>query len=345
MDNNQESGKNIVICCDGTGNEYGDNNTNVVKLFSLIAKDPRKQIAFYDPGVGTFSAPGAWTKLAKAYTKVLGLAFSYGITKNIEDAYEYLMDKYEEGDNVYLFGFSRGAYTVRALAGMLYKCGLLQKGSNNLIPYTSRMYRKGKPDVADGFKKTFSRECKPHFVGVWDTVKSVGLFIPRKFPNTKLNPDVANGYHALSIDEQRSKFQPNLWDEVDSGQTTNSDQTIEQVWFAGVHSDVGGYYKEAGLSNIALKWMLSKAFHCGLIVDTKTIESIDGNHKDKLHNSLLPFFWIVGWWRRKIVDKEKYEIPYIHESVYKRISECEDYKPSNVPSKDEVEIVKEEAFK
>ncbi len=345
MGNNQESGKNIVICCDGTGNEYGDNNTNVVKLFSLIVKDPRKQIAFYDPGVGTFSAPGAWTKLAKTYTKILGLAFSYGITKNIEDAYEYLMDKYEEGDNVYLFGFSRGAYTVRALAGMLYKCGLLQKGSNNLIPYTSRMYRKSKPDVADGFKKTFSRECKPHFVGVWDTVKSVGLFIPRKFPNTKLNPDVANGYHALSIDEQRSKFQPNLWDEVDPGQATNSDQTIEQVWFAGVHSDVGGYYKEAGLSNIALKWMLSKAFHCGLIVDTKTIESIDGNHKDKLHNSLLPFFWIVGWWRRKIVDREKYEIPYIHESVYKRISECEDYKPSNVPSKDEVKIFKEEAFK
>ncbi len=333
MDNDQVNGKNIIICCDGTGNEYGDNNTNVVKLFSLIEKDPIKQIAYYDPGVGTFGAPGAWTKVAKAYTKVLGLAFSYGITKNIEDAYEYLMDKYEKGDKVYLFGFSRGAYTVRALAGMLNKCGLLEKGNNNLIPYTSRMYRKGKSDLAAGYKKTFSRECKPHFVGVWDTVKSVGLFIPRKFPNAKLNPDVANGYHALSVDEQRSKFQPNLWDKATPG------QTIEQVWFAGVHSDVGGFYKEAGLSNIALKWMLLKAFHCGLLIDLKAIESIDENYKDKLHNSLLPFFWIFGWWRRKIVDKERYEAPCIHESVYKRIAECDNYKPGNVPSEEEARIV------
>ncbi len=340
MDNNQNNGKNIVICCDGTGNEYGDNNTNVVKLFSLIEKDPKKQIAYYDPGVGTFGAPGAWTKVAKVYTKILGLAFSYGITKNIEDAYEYLMDKYEKGDKVYLFGFSRGAYTVRALAGMLNKCGLLEKGSNNLIPYASRMYRKGKPDVAAGFKKTFSRVCKPHFVGVWDTVKSVGLFIPRKFPNAKLNPDVANGYHALSIDEQRSKFRPNLWDKVDSSQTVDSDQAIEQVWFAGVHSDVGGYYKEAGLSNIALKWMLSRAFHCGLKIDKQRIDEIAVDHKDKLHNSLLPFFWILGWWRRKIVDKEKYEIPCIHESVYKRVEDNVDkYNPKNLPSKGNVKIV------
>lgn len=333
METNQKSVKNIVICCDGTGNEYGENNTNVVKLFSLIGKDTKKQIAYYDPGVGTFSAPGAWTKVAKAYTKILGLAFSYGITKNIEDAYEYLMDKYEEGDNVYLFGFSRGAYTVRALAGMLYKCGLLQKGSNNLIPYASRMYRKGKPDVAAGFKKTFSRKCKPHFIGVWDTVKSVGLFIPRKFPNAKLNPDVANGYHALSIDEKRRNFQPNLWEKA------SPSQEIEQVWFAGVHSDVGGYYKEAGLSNIALKWMLSKALHCGLAIDPKIIENIAEDHKGELHNSLLPFFWILGWLRREIVDKEKYEIPYIHKSVYMRIAECDEYQPGNVPSKKEARIV------
>ncbi len=87
--------------------------------------------------------------------------------------------------------------------------------------------------------------------------------------------------------------------------------------------------------------MLLKAFHCGLLIDTKTIESIDDNYKDKLHNSLLPFFWIFGWWRRKIVDKDKYDMPYIHESVYRRIAECEDYKPSNVPSEEEARIVEE----
>lgn len=96
-------GKNIIICCDGTGNEYGDRNTNVVKLFSMIEKEPEKQIAYYDPGVGTFGAPGAWTKVAKVYTRILGLAFSFGITKNIEDAYEYLMDKYDKNDLILSF--------------------------------------------------------------------------------------------------------------------------------------------------------------------------------------------------------------------------------------------------
>lgn len=100
--------KNIIICCDGTGNEYGNKNTNVVKLFDIIEKIPGKQIAYYDPGVGTLSAPGVFTIPMKFISKLSGLAFGYGITRNIEDAYEYLMDKYEEGDYVYLFGFSRG---------------------------------------------------------------------------------------------------------------------------------------------------------------------------------------------------------------------------------------------
>ncbi|MBC8551904.1 MAG: DUF2235 domain-containing protein [Candidatus Brocadiales bacterium] len=341
MDTNQKSGKNIVICCDGTGNEYGKYNTNVVKLFGMIEKGPKKQIAFYDPGVGTSGAPGAWSKAAKVYTKIIGLAFSYGITKNIEDAYEYLMDKYEKGDTIYLFGFSRGAYTVRALAGMLHKCGLLQKGSNNLIPYASRMYRKGEPELAKGFKQTFSRDCIPHFIGVWDTVKSVGLFIPRKFPDTLLNPDIKNGFHALSIDEKRSKFRPNLWDKP-----KDTDQTIEQVWFAGVHSDVGGGYEKDVLSNITLLWMLDKARLYGLHIDdakykilTDKVDKPD-ERKNKLHNSLLPIYWIFGWWKRSIIDKKKYEIPFIHESVYKRINDKVDgYNPKNLPPKNQVNVV------
>lgn len=95
---------------------------------------------------------------------------------------------------------------MRALAGMLHKCGLLRQGNKNLVPYASRMYRKGSDETAMGFKETFFRECKPHFLGVWDTVKSVGLFVPRKFPNAKLNEDVACGYHAVAIDGKRRKF-------------------------------------------------------------------------------------------------------------------------------------------
>lgn len=324
--------KNIVICCDGTGKEYGDNNTNVVKLFSLIEKKTAGQIAYYDPGVGTFGSPLALTRVAKSFTKLFGLALGYGITINIEDAYEYLMDKYEKGDKIFLFGFSRGAFTVRALAGMLNKCGLLQKGSNNLIPYASRIYHKAPKHLADGFKDTFSRECKPCFIGVWDTVKSVGLLLPRKFPNAKLNEDVSHGYHALAIDERRSKFRANLWDKPPA----NSKQTIEQVWFAGVHSDIGGgAYKDDRLSNITLKWMIEKAVLCDLKIKNYKLIEIDDNHMGKLHNSLLPVWWMLGWRKRKIAAGS-----LIHESVYKRISEKKGYRPGNLPPKNECQEVR-----
>jgi uncharacterized protein (DUF2235 family) len=319
--------KNIIICCDGTGNEYGENNTNVVKMFDIIEKIPDKQIAYYDPGVGTFSAPGALTKTKKFITNLFGLAFGYGITQNIEDAYEYLMDKYQEGDYVYLFGFSRGAFTVRALAGMLHKCGLLEKGSNNLISYASRMYRYKSNKLAGGFKRTFSRECKPHFVGVWDTVKSVGLFIPRKFPNAILNPDVNVGIQALSIDEKRLKFRPNLWEII-----PDANQYIRQVWFAGVHSDVGGNYTEAGLSDITLKWMIDEAMLHGLIINEIKYSELQPNAQDKLHNSLIPFWWILGWARRKIPEDS-----LIHDSVYERMEKVK-YNPKNLPTKNKIQV-------
>lgn len=317
--------KNIVICCDGTGNEYGKENTNVVRLFNLIAKDDKKQIAFYDPGVGTYGAVGANTKIGSAFNKLLGLAFAYGLTKNIEDAYEFLMDNYRQGDKIFLFGFSRGAFTVRALAGMLHKCGLLEQGSKNLLPYASRMYHKSDAVVARGFKETFCRECKPHFIGVWDTVKSVGLIKPRKFPNATLNPDVQFGYHAVSIDEKRSKFRPNLWDEPAA-----SNQTIEQVWFAGVHSDIGGSYKEQELSDITLRWMLDNAKSHGLLVSERANQVI-GDCTGKLHNSLLPIWWILGWKKRKILPGAK-----IHSSVYNRMNKMNSYRPKNLPVKEDM---------
>src|SRR5262245_60564890 len=112
--------KNIVICCDGTGNEFGETNSNVVKLYRVLVQDYQTQVAYYHPGLGTMGAPSALGKLAQWWTKVKGLAFGYGLKDNIGDAYSYLMETYQPGDSVYLFGFSRGAYTVRALAAMLY---------------------------------------------------------------------------------------------------------------------------------------------------------------------------------------------------------------------------------
>lgn len=320
--------KNIVVCCDGTGNEFRESrrNTNVVKLFEVIIKDPTRQIAYYDPGVGTMSLPGFVTWAGKWTSIARGLAFGYGITRNIEDAYSYLMARHEAGDRLYIFGFSRGAFTARALAGMLHVCGLLEKGSDNLIPYASKVYMRARKEkqVAADFKKTFSRECKPHFIGVWDTVESVGI-VPgfrRKFADTRLNGDVLFGRHALALDERRSQFRPNLWT-VPAAEG----QSIVQVWFPGVHADVGGSYPEAGLSNIALQWMLHTAGEQGLLVNHAAAAQYAGDLKDTLHNPLLPAWWLLGWWRRRVPSGA-----LVHQAVPDRKRDVPGYDPPNLPA-------------
>src|ERR1035438_8077824 len=151
--------KQIVICCDGTGNEFGDQNSNVIKLYQTLARD-QNQIAYYHPGVGTMGSRNALTGFGKWWTKVVGLAFGYGISDNVADAYLFLMRRYQPGDQVYVFGFSRGAYTARAFCGMLHIVGLLSEDNEALIPYAIRMLKGNKIDfkVAADFKKTFSRD-------------------------------------------------------------------------------------------------------------------------------------------------------------------------------------------
>ncbi|MTI32166.1 T6SS phospholipase effector Tle1-like catalytic domain-containing protein, partial [Xanthovirga aplysinae] len=159
--------KNIVICYDGTGNEYGQNNTNVVKAFESIVQD-EFQTGYYQPGIGTIDLLGR--KYGRKMGILLGKAFGVGLQQNLEEGYRYLMNCFLPGDQIYFFGFSRGAFAVRALAGMIYHFGLLQKGSEQLIPYVSKMYNNKNFSVKDGFKETFCQSCKPHFIGVWDTV-------------------------------------------------------------------------------------------------------------------------------------------------------------------------------
>ena len=314
--------KNIVICCDGTGNEYERNNTNVVKLYQRIVRDS-KQLGFYDPGVGTFSPFGR--NIGRPVGRLLGTAIAMGLRQNIEDAYRYLMDRYENGDKVYLFGFSRGAYTVRALAGMLHKCGLLQKGSNNLIPYASRIYnRRDNQKIADGFKQAFSNECKPHFIGVWDTVESVGWFFGKKFRNTILNEDVAYGYQAVSIDERRRFYRPNLWDEA----AKKKHQTIEQVWFPGFHSDIGGSHADTGISDITLKWMLENASDKGLSLKEGWVDKLNPNPWGQIHESRTGLWRILPPAVRHIPEDAK-----IHESVFVRMENPDNrYQPRNLPA-------------
>ena len=274
--------KNIVICCDGTGNEFGDHNSNVVKLYSTLIIDHIQQVGYYHPGVGTMGSPTATNKLSKAWSVLKGLAFGAGLLANVGDAYRYLMNVYETGDRVFLFGFSRGAYTVRVLAGVLHMFGLLCPGNEGLIPYITRLFAKRTRDaggmthtfqVAQGFKDTFCRPCLLHFVGVWDTVSSVGwIFNPVQVPYTGRNPDMLVGRHAVSIDERRCYFRNNLWGHP------FPHQDIKQVWFSGVHSDVGGSYSEAtsGLSKIALEWMLHEALPFGLLIDPLRADRVLG---------------------------------------------------------------------
>ena len=351
--------KNIVVCCDGTGNQFGTQNSNVVKLYKTLVSDAT-QIAYYHPGVGTMGARAALTGVAQWWTRVLGLAFGYGISDNVADAYQFLMREFQPGDRVYVFGFSRGAYTARALCGMLHIVGLLTEGNEALIPYAIRMIKQKRIDfgVAADFKHTFSRECRPHFVGVWDTVSSVGwVYDAVRFPFTRAskNPDLNIVRHAVSIDERRAFFRQNSF-----GDAHDAHQDVKEVWFAGVHSDVGASYpeSESQLSKIALQWMLGEAERAGLAVDQQRKRDILGAKAPYVapdpatrnqHESLKGWWWIAEFWpkvthrqttpgvwkpslrlnlgRRRFIAAGS----LVHESVEQRRQHVLDYKPPNLP--------------
>src|SRR6202022_207103 len=209
--------KNIVLCCDGTANEFAQHRTNVAKLYYALARDPA-QAAYYHPGVRTMEAGGAISTTTRKMTKMMGLAFGYGLETDIRDAYVYLMTEFQEGDRLFLFGFSRGAYTVRALASLLHMYGLIPAGNEPFVPYAIRMLmaiQKRNPDdvfqLAHEFQDTFStRTCRPYFLGVGDTVSSVGwIENPLKLPFSASNPDIAIGRHAIETGGPPAFFRPN----------------------------------------------------------------------------------------------------------------------------------------
>lgn len=316
--------KNIVICCDGTDNKFGDRNSNIVRIAQLSIHDSTNQIVYYDPGVGTLNLPTDSYLKNLWRSKILGQGWGWGLHNNIKEAYKYLMENFNEGDRVYLFGFSRGAYTVRALTGMLHRFGLLRKGSKNLVPYVSEMYHdyhniQGIQNIAGQFKASFCQECVPHFIGVFDTVEALGRAYKKKiFADAKLNQEIKLAYQALAINEHRPSFEPFLWDE--SAQAP--DQIIEQVWFIGDHSDIGGGHRENDLSDISLKWLLQKAQMAKMILKKNWTDTLLPNPNGRIHDR-YNFLWNIasifagfrfGRYVRKIPEQAK-----LHYSVKLRM--------------------------
>jgi uncharacterized protein (DUF2235 family) len=276
--------RNLVLCCDGTSNQFTAHRTNVLKLCYALEKDNSRQLVYYHPGIGTRAPVGVGTSFGSRWGKLAGLAFGYGLQADIADAYIFLMNHYRPGDRVYLFGFSRGAYTARVIAAMLKLYGLSMPGNQALVPYAVEMmwaisrYRdKNKADayfkLAGEYTDTLgSGPCKPHFLGVWDTVNSVGwIGSPLALPYTRTNTDIAFTRHAIAIDERRAFFRVNWFGEI-------AGVNIKQVWFPGSHCDVGGGYPEAqsGLSKYALDWMASEASQVGLLLNPDRLAEVLG---------------------------------------------------------------------
>ncbi|MEY9543204.1 uncharacterized protein (DUF2235 family) [Bradyrhizobium diazoefficiens] len=318
-------GRNIVLCCDGTANEFATDRTNVVKLCYALIQDPTRQIVYYHPGLGTMEPPGALTGIVKKATRLLGQAIGYGLEADVRDAYVFLMNTFRPGDLVYLFGFSRGAYTVRAVASLLKMYGLLPPGNDAFVPYAIRMLtgineaesanRSSYFHLAGEFKETFDAAgvCKPHFVGLWDTVSSVGwIENPMRLPYTANNPDITHGRHAVALDERRAFFKTNLW-WPKSQSAASGPKDLKQIWFSGVHADVGGGYpeSESGLAKISLKWMFDESEALGLLCDAERKAKILGERGGqyvrpdpmaKMHESLT-----LKWWPAEFVLKKHYD--------------------------------------
>lgn len=297
--------KRIVLCCDGTWNradqaQGGESTpTNVVRAAYLIAKAAAgtSQVVLYDQGVGT----------GNSLDRLSGGAFGHGLDQNIFEAYRFLIANYEPGDELFLFGFSRGAFTARSIAGMIRKCGLLRRSTVGHYREAVALYRDDQRPDDEGpkaFRKAHSVSGEGpipiKFIGVWDTVGALGIPLiglrvltrgKHQFHDTELSGTVEHAYQALAIDERREPFQPTLW-----CYKPKPNQIVEQVWFTGVHSDVGGGYPERGLSDITLQWMLDKAASAGLALDTEALDAypIHRDPRRNIHDSAKFLYRIPG---------------------------------------------------
>jgi uncharacterized protein (DUF2235 family) len=333
--------KRIILCADGTWNEPERKDettgrpqpTNVLKVARAVLPQSSagvNQIVYYHEGVGT---ENGWDRFT-------GGAFGSGMAHNVRALYRFLVYNFEPGDELFFFGFSRGAFTARTLAGFMYKVGLLEKDDEYYTPEIYDLYQSSTPSDSEEWKHAFrnikdKRPCPPIlFIGVWDTVGALGapgllgqIFNRNKYKyhDIGLNPTIKNAYHALAIDEKRKPFAPSLWTKLPGW-----NGTLEQAWFAGVHSNVGGSYHPDGLANEALHWMVEKAETLGLEFDKPFLEHYRPCFNSVLNDSMTTMYKVMGPYvrpiGRQLVDGEA-----IHQSALDRMNlpDCK-YDPQNL---------------
>ncbi|KXN83327.1 hypothetical protein AN958_01563 [Leucoagaricus sp. SymC.cos] len=307
--------RTLILCFDGTGDQFDDDNSNIVNFVSLLKKnDNTKQLVYYQAGIGTYTIPQIAKPMMAKVHKALDAMVGVHLNAHVMSGYEFLMQNYEYDDKIFLFGFSRGAYTARALAGMIHKVGLLPKSNHQQVPFAYKMYSREDETgwrQSAAFKKAFSINVDIELLAVWDTVGSVGV-IPRRLPFTTFNTHVRHFRQALALDEHRVRFKPNFFnrptpEEVRLGLKWGQKRSInprkqvqrkktlwerryarggphltdvEEVWFAGCHCDVGGGAVKNEIRNnlarISLRWMVRECFklNTGILFDRKMFKFI-----------------------------------------------------------------------
>ena len=340
--------KRIVLCCDGTWNtpdqtsEGRVTQTNVTKIASSVAdRDAAgvRQVVYYQPGVGT--SPGE---------RLRGGAFGFGLSSGVQDIYRYIVNNYEPGDELYFFGFSRGAYMARSAAGLIRNAGILRRENVGEINAAYDLYRDRviRPRDIESrlFRRSFSHpDVGVDFIGVWDTVGALGIpwsgipMIDRlnrrwAFHDTALSSSVRAAFQALAIDEARKPFGPAIW----RPKPDVPDQRVEQVWFSGVHSDVGGGYPACGLSDITLGWMADRAQSCGLAFEPDAFTRSAGDGASSLFDP-DPFGVVhdsrTGIYRflppaRRVITAQPGSSEYVGSSAVERFEGDPDYHPENL---------------
>ncbi len=351
--------KRLVVCCDGTWNkpdQIADGvpaPTNVTKVARAVAPSDLagcEQRMFYQEGVGT-----------NRWERIRGGAFGAGLGRNVLDAYRFVVQNYEPGDEIFFFGFSRGAFTARSTVGLIRNSGILRPEHAGLADQAYALYRdrgdRAHPNSVEAelFRRSYSypNEKPVRFIGVWDTVGTLGIplsglhltnwFNRRwQFHDTELSSQVGAAFQALAIDERRGPFQPTIWTQAKKVE----DQRLEQVWFAGVHKDVGGGYPDSALAEIALLWMVDRAHDCGLVFESDAFAGLPSGCPcaaaqrytgryvapdpfGKRHESRKGVYLLSKAFERTPGSTDKNH-EYVASSVTERREHSPDYRPSNI---------------